>query len=592
MSMKNLRSRKRESRASRLARFLHREGKKCCAVALCASLIVGNMGNMAAAANEGTDNEYEFELSSEALYEALQEAIAEDSIADNRFEFAGEAAETYDSLMNEGILYELKPDMEDNDGDVKLSVFARLDGEVELFNAPEFSDSEEMIFLLTNTSEKEKTAVIYVDGRATEEIKVAPKSAVLSSEGPAAGISAGPAANIDNTAASGGTVIINGGTGVGGGSSSGGKGDSGSESSVVIVDETGDGVNGENGVTDAGLADGEAETGEIAGTDEKTGEISGSDQENSAAQGGTDNTGDSVVEVEDPERSEEAEKGDAGNADSDAGNAGSDIGDTDGKDDGNSEGTGSDDTDQGGKSGNDGDTSGNDDTSDTGVSGGDDSDNGDTNDSASDDNTSDGDTSDGDAAGDSLAPVISRHRICLVTATATSSEAEKEETEQEEAEEGKTDTATLSEAEKADVGDSDTEDTEATSSEASKDMIEGTVYETVLMDDRAAAAFVTTTEELGVNKSLDEFAADSKAIQVYNAESDDVMVEVRALKGTFPEDAEMEVVKLIDGDKQYETARKALESEDTDFDGMMAFDISFYDSNGYEIEPEDKRNVW
>lgn len=64
MSIKNLKPKKCESRALWLARFLHREGKKYCAV---------------------------------ALYEALQEAVTGE-IVDEIFTFAGEAAEGYDSL--------------------------------------------------------------------------------------------------------------------------------------------------------------------------------------------------------------------------------------------------------------------------------------------------------------------------------------------------------------------------------------------------------------------------------------------------------------------------------------------------------------
>ena len=183
MSREGLKKRERRSKASQLVRFLRREGKKYCAVALCASLIAGNIGNMAVAADDGTGSDYEFELDRVSLYEALQEAVAEDNTVDKDFEFAGEAADTYESLLEaDGTLYELKPEIEDNHGALNLRIFARLEGEIEFDSAYEIDGSEEMIFLLTNTSDVEKTAVIHVDDKGTEEIKVAPRSAIQSDD--------------------------------------------------------------------------------------------------------------------------------------------------------------------------------------------------------------------------------------------------------------------------------------------------------------------------------------------------------------------------------------------------------------------------
>ena len=151
-------------------------------------MIVGNAANLAFAAEESISGSFLFRLDRASLYDALQEAVMEGDIVDKEFEFQGEAAEEYDLLLNEmeghdGELYELKPEIAHNEGNLGLRIFARLDGEIPLGDEEEIVEyeitgSEEFIFLLTNRSHKEYQAVIQVDDKRSEVITVVPGSSL------------------------------------------------------------------------------------------------------------------------------------------------------------------------------------------------------------------------------------------------------------------------------------------------------------------------------------------------------------------------------------------------------------------------------
>ena len=477
MSMENLKTGKRGSKASQLARFLHREGKKYCAIALCASLIAGNIGNMAVAADDGRSNDYEFELDRVSLYEALQEAVLTDQTVDRSFEFVGEAADTYDSLMEaNGTLYELKPEIKDNDGALNLRIFARLDGEIELDSAYEIDGSEEMIFLLTNTSDVEKTAVIHVDDKGTEEIKVAPRSAVQSDD------QANPyksAAEITGSPGAVGDITTNSGKG----------GFSGVADVVVIETEKG------TEATEVSQEQESDEGSEKAEEDEKT-------QENDHTQ---------KTETEDAPKEEN--KADEDVIDSSDAEITIDT-DTD--------------TNQGQEEVRE----------DTEVS---------------------VDEPEQEAADHSPVAAISCHETSRVAATPSN-----------------TDKATPS---------------DATDSNADPNALDGMVYEVVGLEKDTAVAFVTTAGDLAMDEeTFFEWAASSKTMKHYNAELENITVTVNARSGDLPEDAELFVTELKEDDadtaEQFQTAKNALDAKGVEYDGMMALDIRFMDSEENEIEPK------
>ena len=190
--------------------FLHQNGKKYCAAALCTSLIVGQLGGLAAIADDGENVDCAFELDGENLYEAFQEAIVDGPLDTDVFAsgFEGISADEYSSLLNaDGNLYELNVEIdESNDSEVSLRIFVCLgeDAEVLIENdlasemevydivtpsdAVRFMDiyepsgSEEFIFLLTNSSKEEKTATIRVDNKITGEITILPSRMIEMSE--------------------------------------------------------------------------------------------------------------------------------------------------------------------------------------------------------------------------------------------------------------------------------------------------------------------------------------------------------------------------------------------------------------------------
>ena len=541
MSREGLKKRERRSKASQLVRFLRREGKKYCAVALCASLIAGNIGNMAVAADDGTGSDYEFELDRVSLYEALQEAVAEDNTVDKDFEFAGEAADTYESLLEaDGTLYELKPEIEDNHGALNLRIFARLEGEIEFDSAYEIDGSEEMIFLLTNTSDKEKTAVIRVDDKVTEQINVAPKNAVLSSEQAsayksAAELFAGPGAMDETSAAADNGIMISGGSGSsGGGGSSGGSGGSGGGSKVEVIDES----------------DMETESGKVDGENDEDRADDASEAEQASEAGDHKDEENQAEESHDgSETGDEADKGEGSDHTVvDSSDSGADItidtdidqdrGSTDVKEDSDVKVGEADQADDSDKVDSGNENSGNVDSDDAEIG----------------DNSSDE-----EAADDKLAAAISYHETYLVTATPS------------------------------DADEDEASPSDATDSNADKNTLDGMVYETVLMDKEAVVAFATTFEDLNLSNLLALEASMSNAGRMHVTDLGDLTVQVWVKNGILPEDAKLQVTRLREDDEtadQYQKAREALDAVGTQYSGMMALDIVFVDAEDQEIEPD------
>lgn len=85
-------------------------------------------------------------------------------------------------------------------------------------------------------------------------------------------------------------------------------------------------------------------------------------------------------------------------------------------------------------------------------------------------------------------------------------------------------------------------------------------------------------------------SSDQQVEYVPEEQPDGVSVKAYAAKGTLPEGAVMKVTMLdAEGETsdQYDEAAAAMEESDVDYAGFLAMDISFYDVDGNEIEPED-----
>lgn len=190
MEKEKTRGRTRRKQPSQVAGFLYREGRKWCAAALSLCMILNNMASVTWAAESAAEKEVIFKLTSRSLYEALQEAVREETMADDHFLFEGKEkdVEAYEKLLLlDDDLYELKPEFENKDevtdaekkNDLQLRIFASLGWETDPEREYQVVGDEKIIFCLSNASETEQTAVIQVDEKTTEEIVLVPGSAVV-----------------------------------------------------------------------------------------------------------------------------------------------------------------------------------------------------------------------------------------------------------------------------------------------------------------------------------------------------------------------------------------------------------------------------
>jgi len=306
----------------------------------------------------------------------------------------------------------------------------------------------------------------------------------------------------------------------------------------------GGGASGGSGTSGGGAADtGTAE----AGTDAA--------EESTAESGATDQ--DSSAESVDPAETEDASDGHSEEAADDTDKTGSDNADenTDSADNGNeadkdASQTEIDDSDVPGSETPDSPADDNDASDqDTADSGQDDSDtSGDTDDGAEDNSSND----------DSIESVasISRHKTYRVMAVASSSDSEGKHT---------------------------------SSNADPEKWIDGMIYQTVLLKGDAVTAFVTTAEDLGLDDEFLETATGSNAAYFYEVDLDNANIQVWADEGVLPENAELRAAELAeDGDDtdKFQEAKDALDEEGVEYDGMLAYDISFWDVEGNEIEPD------
>ena len=115
-----------------------------------------------------------FHWKKEVLRQAIRDAAKKGkTVKEDAFTFSGDEAETYEGLFEEGNLYELHPDFEKKNDRLTLKMYARLEDEEDM-DQYTISGNEEIIFLMTNSSSKERTGRILVDGRASAWMTVAP----------------------------------------------------------------------------------------------------------------------------------------------------------------------------------------------------------------------------------------------------------------------------------------------------------------------------------------------------------------------------------------------------------------------------------
>ncbi len=562
-------------------RMLRREGRKLCAVALCASMIIGNMAWPAAAASD-TSGEYSFELSRASLYDALQEAVSEGETVETDLEFMGEWAEDYAELLEaDGSLYELSPTIKNKDEDrdkvLDLRVFARIENDIEFDSAYEIDGSEEIIFLLVNSSEVYQKAVIAVDERESDTITVLPASAVEVDTEEAVTVDAVNPVTTTTTTSGGG----------GGGSHS---------TNDIVIDNTEESeaaeykdsevelLNTEDpaGTTGTELneteAENETEAQEEDDTEEQPDETSGgsTDPSSEDTRGSDTDTEEEKDDADGTGTGTENSSGDATSENSDNSNTqggeGTGTGDTGDKNTGKDETGDSESGNTGAESSGDsgeGNTGDSESTGNAGETGTDTESGSGSGEGAASDTTGDsgntetGGSRDTDNSGDdwgdsdvTVSSAISVHPTWRLTAAATASDAEQN-------------VASPSDAD---------------------DYLAGTIYETVRLDEDGVAAFVTTAGDMELDDEIFAVASASDATKL-SAKTENVSVVVSADEGVLPEGTELVVTELNEDDDdtsdQYQEAVDALTDGGVEYDEMLALDISLVDENGDEIEPED-----
>ncbi len=161
--------------------FIHRLVEHCrrlCAVIICISMVLSGFPSVfLQALAAGDSDSYVYELDSVLICDALDKAVAEGTTLDSKIKFLGEHQAEYDELfMPDGTLYELKDLKTDHDiardKNTDLSVFVRIEGDINLDEAYEADGSEEVIFLVTNRAETERHIQIALDDRRTEMIDI------------------------------------------------------------------------------------------------------------------------------------------------------------------------------------------------------------------------------------------------------------------------------------------------------------------------------------------------------------------------------------------------------------------------------------
>ncbi|MCC8128258.1 MAG: InlB B-repeat-containing protein [Clostridiales bacterium] len=529
------RSRKRkETMASRICGKMRRM-KRFLSTAVCVSMIGSSVLNPAMLVYADSDEEevQEFELESEAIGQAITEAIADDSLVSAEdLGFSGAEEDTYAELFAEdGLLYEVKPEIDetkDDDGDLDLRIFVRLDvvellDEGETLDGYEITGEEDVFFMLVNDTDTEQNAIVIVDGKETDVITVAPESEVA-----------------ETAVADDAEIAIP----AGGGSGAAEAEVSDEEAEVTILDEdvtedaeSADDTEDAEPADDTEDAGSEEDTEDMESEDDTEDAGSEEDTEDMESEDDTEGTG-SEEDTEDVESEDDTE--DAGSEeDTEDVESEEDTEDAESADNSDDEDTEDEDS--------------ADDTNDDAET--DDSSDGET-DTDSDSSESSNNNSNND---DSLSEVasISVHKYSLLAVAASPADAEESEVE-----------VVVSE----DSG-----------------LLDGELYEAVAMEDGAAVVFVTTTSELGLAGIIAENTT------TYTAETETAVITAVVPDGAFDEEVSLYAEDINEDSDQYDEVMQSVDSQASE-SGMVnyrviAYDIYFQNADGEEVEPNEDANI-
>ena len=174
----------------------------------------------------------------------------------------------------------------------------------------------------------------------------------------------------------------------------------------------------------------------------------------------------------------------------------------------------------------------------------------------------------GSEAGDVAQVSRSDHfKMFLTAAPATASEIKTED----ETSEKETNTA--------DQPDAETE----VEIEDGAERLEGETYESVLLKNTAAAAFVTTAAELGLSGSVDD--------AVYTVNTDSAVLTLTVPAGAFEEKVKLKAEEIKDGSEEHQTLSDQIHEEGYRADSFTAFDVKFVNEAGEEVEPSEEVKV-
>ncbi len=555
-------TRKAQNLKKGLPRFGRRLKDRCrrfCAMLLCASMVVGGFPStfFQAFASIGSE-EYCYELERESLCEALLTAISEDMVLSRELDFKGEYAEQYNELFDaDGTLYELKDLKIEKDRErdkiLDLRVFARIEGDIPLDKEYEINGGETVIFLLTNKAKDATSAVIRIDDIETETIEIIPASSVSREKGPGSAAAAeGKAETLD--AVSGNSA------------SAGGAGNSQVESSNAESgnNDTGDKENFESDdaiMSETDFGSGESSEDESFMEDGNVAENAPSENIPAENAGDSQDYEDEHSENSDTEHAENADDDHSGDFESatehqkDDASSGTDDNDS-GSDSAKNESDGKDSADNKDDSGNKDNPDG--------------KDHSDSKDTSKDESGSDSKTSSASEGSDTAA--VSAHRVGLLASALPGIVIEQEDDTAVMI----TDDPQITIASVSDAENSDDEDDTADEKAVVADTVNGELYDAVLIDaKKAAVAFATTTEDLGIDRysNLEDQTIQAK---IYSDSSYDMRLAdgtTITLTGMMPMEAE---VKAYPVDVEIE-----------DVNVLAAYDIAIFDRNGKEFQPDD-----
>ena len=113
--------------------------------------------------------------------------------------------------------------------------------------------------------------------------------------------------------------------------------------------------------------------------------------------------------------------------------------------------------------------------------------------------------------------------------------------------------------------------------------LQGESYESVLLKNTAAAAFVTTAAELGLSGSVDD--------AVYTVNTDSAVLTLTVPAGAFEEKVKLKAEEIKDGSEEHQTLSTQIQEEGYRADSFTAFDVKFVNEAGEEVEPSEEVKV-